>query len=169
MTAVERFNLTWLANAMTDAPKSNRHYYYDIKYRRFFYLKYPSSPDGGIEILDAHSVAMHGKEYHDIFVRLVNLNDAKDEIIEIYKLEHAQKRDIQWQFLTRFVEPKSHLEYFEAVINQKETDSFVLDKVINAPGSEHLFSLWEKFKLEVIRLYANNFEKTTGIKIDLLS
>src|ERR1700744_521070 len=107
MTAIERFNLTWLANAMTDSPDSNRHYYYDIRNRSFFYVKQPANPDGALELLNALGFPITGDEYFDLFMRMVNLHAGKDEIIEIYRLGKAQKRDIQWQFLSRFVGQKN--------------------------------------------------------------
>jgi hypothetical protein len=167
MTAIERFNLTWLANAMTDSPNSKRHYYYDVKNSKFFYAVHPDTDDGSIELLNALNFPLTGEEYFELFMRLASSN-GYDEIVEIYRLGHAQKRDIQWQFLSRITGKKQH-KYMNAVVNQKEEDRFVLDVVINHRGNERMFLLWEKFKLEVIRLYADSFERSTGVKFDLLS
>jgi hypothetical protein len=168
MTLMEKFNLTWLAHAMTDSPDSNCHYYYDSKSKSFFQVKTPLQYDGGIELYDAAGLELSQDDYYDIFMRLTNLPATDDEIIEIGRLGAAQKRDIQWQFLTRFCAHKYHFKYFMAVIDQPEHESFVLDRVISGNDNERLLSLWEKFKLEVIRIYANNFARTLGIEFNLM-
>lgn len=164
---MERFNLSWLAHAMTDSANSNNRYYYDSGNRRFFRVKNPLLYDGGIEIYDAAGLELPRQDYHDLFLRLTNSSAVNNDIVEIGRLGTAQKRDIQWQFLTRFCGHKYHFKYFMAVIEQPEHEAFVLDSIIRDNENERLLLLWEKFKLEVIRLYANNFAHTLGIEFNL--
>jgi len=166
MTLMERFNLTWLAHAMTDSPNSNIHYYYDSKNGSFFHIKAPLQYDGGIELYDAMGLELLPEDYIDLFMRLTNSSTTNDDIVEIGRLGTAQIRDIQWQFLSRFCTHKYHFRYFMEVIDQPENESFVLDRLISAEN-EGLFLLWEKFKLEVIRIYANNFARTLGVELKL--
>lgn len=168
MTLMEKFNLLWLANAMTDHPDSNNHYYYDSKNRSFFHIKTPLQYDGGIELYDAAGMELPQEKYHELFMRLTNLSASSGDIIEIGRLGTVQKRDIQWQFLNRFCAHRYHFKYFMAVIEQPEHESFVLDRVISGKDNDRLLSLWEKFKLEVIRIYANNFARTLGIEFNLM-
>ncbi len=169
MTLMEKFNLSWLAHAMTEAHNSNNHYYYDSKNGSFFQVKTPLLYDGAIELYDVTGMELPQRDYHDLFMRLANISSSTEDIIEIGKLGTAQKRDIQWQFLNRFCGHKYHFNYFIAVIEQPEHETFVLDKLISDTENDRLHSIWEKFKLEVIRIYANNFARTLGVELNLMS
>lgn len=165
MTSTEKICLSWLSHAMTDSPDSNISYYYDLKYRSFFYIKTPLYDTGGIEFYDVKGEKIYDEEkYIDLFIRLSGLSD---ELIEITRLNVAQKRDIQWQFLSRFCGHRYHFKYFIEVIDQREQESFVLDKLMKHENNK-LYQLWEKFKLEVIRIYANSFAGKKGFELNFL-
>lgn len=167
MKQIEQFNLYWLAEAMTDSTKSAKHYYYDSRDRSFFYSKTPAGYDGVMEFYKPMGLAIKGDDYYELFIRLVNPYISNGGIIEIVKLDKIQKRNIQWRFLNKFGGHKYHFKYFMAVIDQTEEEHFVLDKMITGNGDDHLFLLWDAFKLDAIRMYVTNFAKAAGVEIDL--
>lgn len=169
MTMTEQLNLTWLAHAMTESPDSHSHYYYDSKNNSFFNVKIPAGYDGAISFYDIAGLELSQDDYHELFMRLANLSDPVHEIMEIGKLTAMQKRDIQWQFLSRFCGHKYHFDYFVAVIEQPEDERFVLDRLFAGEESARLRAVWEKFKLEMIHIYAINFARTSGIELNLMA
>ena len=166
MKQIEQFNLYWLAEAITDSTKSVKHYYYDSRNCNFFYSKATTGYDGVMEFYKPMGIAIKGNDYYELFMRLVNPYISDGKIIEIIKLDKIQKRDIQWRFLNKFGGHRYHFKYFMAVIDQTEEDHFVLDKMM-AGSDDYLLSLWETFKLEIIRQYVTGIAKIACIEIDL--
>ena len=170
MNSVERYNLLWLANAMT-LPSNyvGERYYYDSSRNDLFYLaNSPESPHHKV-ILNKLDLQYAKEIEADIAVRLEMIDDESNTIVEIPRLNTVDKVDIQLQFLSRMPGTFHHNELIKAIEQQKDDYKFVLDTVlIENDNTVALAIYWDNFKLQVVFNYIQKFCDAIGFENDIL-
>lgn len=155
MSETERYNLLWLLNAMTlPVNYDQERYYYDGQRKDFFYTIKSKDIPFGFGILNKFDHHYSKEIESDLAVRLELINDESSEIIEIPRINVAEKIDIQLQFLSRMPGTYWHNELIQAVENQQDDYKFVLDTVlIENDNSAAMSKYWDDYKLQTIISY----------------
>jgi hypothetical protein len=158
MTEAEQYNLLWLVNAMT-LPISHikEQYYYDGLRKDLFYtittqnLSYPV-------ILNRSDLRYSEEIESDLQVRLLLIEDEGSELVEIPRINVAEKIAIQLQFLARMPDTYWHNELIKAVEQQKDDFKFVLDTLlIENDNSAPMAKYWDDYKIEIMFNYLYSF------------
>ena len=148
-TESERYNLLWLANAMTlPVGYINERYYYDSRDKVFF-----SSilNDSSCMYVDRFNNELTIGYACDLSVRLEFINDDSSEIMEIPRFTMDEKIGIQLEFLSKMPGTYWHNELIAAVEQQQDDYKFVLDTVlIENDNSAPLTPYWNEYKLELV-------------------
>jgi len=169
MTVNERFNLYWLLRAIT-APCGYRleQYYYDLKLKKLFSVLHLTDYSPAILILDKFSLRYPLDVESDLAVRLELVSYKRMKIIEIPRMDIAEKIGTQMQFLSILGDDQYQQEYIQAVIQQSETHGFVLDNLLKKHDSSAAIApYWEHVKLQIAGMYVNKLTGNTGVKMEI--
>jgi len=169
MTDLEQFNLFWLCHAMTAPSKCGEAYYYDAGTKRFFYSKLVVPDPGKVELFDMIDLALPANVAADLLVRLVAVDSAGSEIVEIPRLNVQDKVSVQLLFLSNFTGIVHEEELRLDVEQQPDVYGFVLDVLlVNNKPLAPVLPYWDNFKLKTIQYYLEKFTGLAGITSKLL-
>lgn len=145
MSVSERFNLFWIARALTiSCQYEQERYYYDtIQHNLFSIIKLPSESI----VLDKYNSRYDTATEADITVRMTLPVDHYCSIIEIPRLSVTDKKEIQFGFLSLMEDKLHHDKCILAVSEQADEDGFVLDTLFHRRHT--LTPYWETLKLQL--------------------
>jgi hypothetical protein len=159
----ERLTLLWLAMAVTMPQHACERFYYDSRSKLCFSN---STTVGGLKLVDKANMPLPVEIGSDIAVRLEWVSDQSSEIIEIPRLNVADKVDIQLHFLSNFDGVMHIQELIKAVENQKDDYKMVLDTIlIENSTTAPMAYYWDDFKLSHVVTYIEMFTKAIGLEI----
>jgi len=167
MTEAEQYNLLWLANAMTlPIYHTAERYYYDGVRQDLLHTTTSDNLPYTV-ILNLFDLRYSEDIESDLQVRLLLIQDEDSEIIEIPRINVAEKIEIQLQFLSRMPGTYWHNELINAVEQQQDDFKFVLDTVlIENDNSVAMGKYWEDYKLNIIYTYIEAFSTAVGLKLN---
>ncbi|MDN5285693.1 MAG: hypothetical protein JWR38_1967 [Mucilaginibacter sp.] len=168
MTEAEQYNLLWLANAMTlPISHTDEHYYYDDSRKELFYTIKAKGNSFGIGILNKFDLQYSKEIESDLAVRLELIGNESSEIVEVPRINVAEKIDIQLEFLSKLPGTFHHNELIRAVEHQRDDYKFVLDSaLIENDNSAPMAIYWDDYKLQIIYTFITNFYTLIGIKLN---
>lgn len=145
MSVNERFNLFWIARALTISCQYDmERYYYDTMHHNLFsIIKLPSEP----VILNKYNLRYDSTTEADITVRMSLSGDHHSSIIEIPRLSVKDKKEIQFGFLSLSADKLTYGKCILAVSEQTDEDGFVLDTLFHRRHT--LTPHWEALKLQL--------------------
>lgn len=160
MSVSERFNLFWIARALTISCQYEleRYYYDTIHHNLFSIIKLPSES----VVLDKYNSRYDITTEADIAIRMALLGDHPGSIIEIPRLSVTDKKEIQFGFLSLLTDKLHHGKCILAVSEQTDEDGFVLDNMLNKRHA--LTPHWETLKLQLSFGYMSRLnQRLTGM------
>jgi hypothetical protein len=164
VTNDQKLNLLWLAMAMTVPESTQERFFYDTITEQFFYSRPLRDYPHRLDLFDTIDLHLFDKDYDDIIVRLELLNDENSEIIEIPRLNIADKIAIQLSFLSNLNGAMHLQKLITAVENQKDDFKMVLDTVlIENKNTAHISPYWDDYKLSQVLSYIEVFFRSTGL------
>ena len=168
MTGQQQFNLLWLAMAITAPEYTQERYYYDAKSNLFFSARPTLQPPVRLDLFDTKSKFLPSSIESDISVRLLWLNDESSEIIEIPRLNIADKIAIQLLFLSNFGGVMHLQELVSAVEDQRDDYKMVLDTIlIENSNTAPIAPYWDEFKLKTVFEYIMRFASLIGLDLSI--
>jgi hypothetical protein len=150
LTESERFNLLWLANAMTlPIGYLVERYYYDSRDKVFF----SAITDSNLRLtyVDRLNNELTIGYACDLSVRLEFIDDDSSEIVEISRFTVDEKISLQLEFLSKLPGTYWHNELLAAVEQQQDDYKFVLDTVLlENDNCAPMAPYWDDYKLQFV-------------------